>query len=505
MLHSLEHFVSTLEKNTIFRVLSLLLVTLIGIYLIRSVVTSGYYYIFDNDELYHTQVTYLLSNGYKPFTDIYLTVYPPLYHWFIQPLFTIGGFSFDTMYQARILMIGLFLLRVVLLGIFAYLLFGKRVGLLAPILLLLSPFAVFAEMQMRPDNLMLTVFLTGLVISTYAWKSGKTIAYILGSFFIMLSLLILMKIFPSVVMFFFVSFVWLLKERKWNQIAGIGTGILAAWLLYLFPFLISNTFTEMIQQVFVESFSSYSGVFEYPVPLGFFYRPGNPALYGLPGKPVNWIFSWIVLIGSGAGIFHLFEQFFEIKTKWKKPILFIVLLSFLGQFAFLFLVESVFIQHYITVNWLFALLTAVVCIYVFRYAQKIPLGTVTYASFLIVALVILIVQSSKANYARSTIRSDELVYRLSAIWSLIPENESVFPNILFRRLGYPVPAGHFIGNMPESILNRLPSIPVSLVRNNTKYVYIDTYYFERIPHEAQQYIQSMYSVSQQDPQLYIRK
>lgn len=98
MLHSLEHFVSTLEKNTIFRVLSLLLVSFIGIYLIRSVVTSGYYYIFDNDELYHTQVTYLLSNGYKPFTDIYLTVYPPLYHWFIQPLFTIGGFSFDTIY-----------------------------------------------------------------------------------------------------------------------------------------------------------------------------------------------------------------------------------------------------------------------------------------------------------------------------------------------------------------------------------------------------------------------
>lgn len=505
MLHSLEHVVSTLSKNTIFRIVLVMLAFIIGIYLIRSVVMSGYYYIFDNDELYHTQVTYLLSNGYKPFTDIYLTVYPPLYHWFIQPLFALSGFSFDTMYDARSVMIGLFLFRTLLLGIFAYLLFGKRVGLLASLFLLLSPFAVFAEMQIRPDNLMITVFLVGLVISTYAWKSGKTFAHIIGSFFVMFSLLILMKILPSVILFFSVSFVWLFSQKKWNQIAGIGIGILAAWLFYLFPFLISNTFSEMIQQVFVESFSSYSGVFEYPVPLGFFYRPGNPALYGLPGKPLNWIFSWIILIASGAGILHLFEQFFEIKAAWKKPIILIVLLSFLGQFAFLFLVESVFIQHYITVNWLLALFASVICIHIFKYVQKIPFGTITYTSCLIGSLLLLIVQSSHANYARSTIRSDELVYRFNAIWSLIPEKESVFPNILFRPLGYPVPYGHFIGNMPASILDRLPSIPVSLVRNNTKYVYIDNYYFERIPVEAQQYIQSMYTASQQDPQLYIRK
>lgn len=505
MMNTIDSFLNTVRQNKLVQLCCIIIGVLILFRLIASITNSGYNYIFDNDELHHTQVIFLLSNGYKPFTDIYLTVYTPIFHWFIQPIFTWSGFSFDTMYHARIVMIGLFLLRISILGLLSSVLFGKKIGIISIVLLLLSPFAIFAEMQIRPDNLMITVFLLGLLCSAYGWKAKKTVFHAVSSFFIMMSLLILMKIVPSVLLFYVISGFWMIKTKQWNALAGIGCGALLALLLFCLPFLFTGTFYEMTQQVIVESISSYSGVFEFPVPLGFFYRPSNPALFGLPGKPLNWILSWIVLIVSSAGVFHLFETSWKEKQSWKIPLYTMLIGSFVSQFAFLFLLESVFIQHYISLNWLFALFTAVIIIHIYSYARLLPFGSLVYTAILMIGSGMLINQSIHANDIRATITSDELTSRFERIWAIIPPEETVFPNILFRKLAYPVPYGHFIGNMPDQILNRLPNISASLALNNTKYVYIDEYYFTRIPQYAQQYIASQYMKSDIDPQLYIKR
>lgn len=506
----MQHIFNIFRKGQSSRLIHLFgwgIIILILIRLFLSLGYSGYNYIFDNDEIHHTQVTYLLHLGYKPFTEIYLTVYPPFFHWFISPLFSLFGFSFDTMYTVRILMIGLFALRTLCLGLIAHALFGKRVAILSIILFLCSPFVAFAEMQIRPDNLMITIFMLGITCSVYAWKYKKLLLDFLASFFIMFSLLLLMKILPSVAVFFLLTFGFMLLKRMWTRSAAILSGLLTAVLIFSLPFIFNGTFSEMTQQVFVESLSSYSGVFEYPVPLGFFYHPRNPGLFGLGGKPFNWIATWIVLLLSGAGAFHLLEKGFSpIKTdEWKKPLFLIFIGGFMGQFAFLFVAESVFIQHYITLNWYMALFAGLILYKIYLIVHKQKVWRYLYSLFLTSSLLFLIHTSVIANEQRKTLTSTDIIERYKKVWSMIPANQNVFPNFLFRPLAYPVPHGHFIGNMPQTILARLPSIPASLEKNNTQYVYIDQYYFDRLPKDAQNYLRAHFVLSSSDQHLYVRK
>lgn len=501
---NLSNLVKILKKPIVMG-LGIICIVLLG-RLIISIINSGYHYIFDFDELHHSQIIYLLNHGYKPFTQIYLTVYPPIFHWLLSPLFMLQGYSFDTIYLARIVMIVLFFFRVGLVTILLYLLFDKKTALLFIPLMLFSPFAIFAEMQIRPDNFMVTVFILGVTLTAYALKIKRRLFYFLGSFVTLFALLILMKSLPGVIAYFVIISIYLLIKRDAKTLFFVILGGASAVVVYSLPFLLTGTFQEMIQQVFVESLASYSGVFEYPISLGFFYQSKNPALYGIGGKPITWIYTWLLPPLAFAGAYQILIRIVQTPKTfgWKIPILLIAIASFLGQWSFLFFVESVFIQHYIAVNWLFAFFAAITLGTFLQTVQKNPF--LFYPTILtLVAFFLLLTKTSiMANEFRATQDSAERIRYYRMVWSLIPENEPVFPNQLFRPLAYPVPHGHYIGNVPAAILKRLPRISDSLEKNKTKYVYIDGYYFVRIPHEAQEYITSHYTKSPLDEMLYIR-
>ena len=131
--------------------------------LLLSVLKSGLLYQYDNDELSHTQYAYLLRNGLSPYTSFIMT-FTPLFHWFILPIFNILGFNFSAIFVARIIMIVLFLARITLSHLIVRLIFGKLIAYIFVPLQLLDPFTVFSAMQIRQDNLMITVFLLGLLL-----------------------------------------------------------------------------------------------------------------------------------------------------------------------------------------------------------------------------------------------------------------------------------------------------------------------------------------------------
>jgi hypothetical protein len=403
-------------------------------------------------------------------------------------------------------MIGLFFLRLILLGVFLSLLLGWPAGIIGIFAMLFSPFVIFTEMQIRPDNLMLTVFLAGLVITTIALKKNNAIIMGLASFVTAWSVLLLMKIAPSIFAYGTILGIYFLFNKKWKMLIASAIGAVLAFITFSLPFVFYGVWGEMMTQVFLESVKSYSGVFEFPVPFTFFYHPSNEALYGLPGKPLTWLFNLALPLLGAAGLFvGVFSPSHIKKTEgWKHVLFFILLFSGVFQWIFLTQLESVFLQHYIMVDWVYVIGTTILIMSIIHSLRSFPVGQLLVCIFLIIFAGFLAKTTIQANTLRANWNADGLISWYKNVWNQIPEGDAAFPNILFRPLAWPVPTGHFIGNIPKSILARLPKISDTLEARKTKHLLVDQYLFDRLPDEAKVYIKSHYTLLPTDPAIYVR-
>lgn len=463
------------------------------LYLLYSIFLSGFNYQLDNDEIFNIQLAFLIARGYEPFANIYTTVYTPLFQWFILPVFYVFGFSFTSIGFARILMIVLFFVRVGAGTIIAKTLFGKRSALLFILMLILDPFTIFSGMQIRQDNLMIAVFTLGVLFLTWGVERKSQGFIFLAGAALVTSFLVLMKVIPGLFAIFGMYILYCLIKKKRNDLKTIFTGMIATTIVFSLYFVARGTFAEMIREVFVEAVTAYTGVFEYPVPVGQFYLPGNSFIYGLGGKPLTWIYAWILPLLASAGIYQVVSQTLRQKFEGTSAIKLGLVGTLIGQWLLLFYFESVFIQHYLPVTWLFALFAAVAVATLITQVKL--LNTHLHAAgagILIAVLTAVIWVSIKGNFARSAFRSDALVAKYEHYWQVIGPDEAVFPNLLFRPLAYPVPAGHFIGNIPKSILARFPKISESLEKNNVRHLLLSEYYFDHLPQDAQTYIRAHY-------------
>src|SRR3989338_7409031 len=102
----MSRILKKISPNYIFLLIYLFVIFL----LLKSVVTAGINYQYDIDELFHVQLIWLYSRGYLPFKDVF-SIYSPLFHYLLLPLFRIFGFNFDGIYRVRIIMSVLFLIR----------------------------------------------------------------------------------------------------------------------------------------------------------------------------------------------------------------------------------------------------------------------------------------------------------------------------------------------------------------------------------------------------------
>src|SRR3990167_4698071 len=139
-------------------------------YLLWLVIKSGYYFIFNPDEIFNANTIYLMQKGMRPYVDFY-TVYSPIFHWFITPVFWLLGFSFKAISGARVVMIGLYIVRIILIFWLVKRIFGKNTAFIFLLLYLFDPFMVFAGMQIRPESLMMVVYTLFLIVFSYALNS----------------------------------------------------------------------------------------------------------------------------------------------------------------------------------------------------------------------------------------------------------------------------------------------------------------------------------------------
>lgn len=457
-----------------------------------SIAKVGYFYRLDNDELFNTQLTYLIASGYTPYKDIYMSVYTPLFQWVLMPAYILWGFTFQTIFFTRYIILLLYGIRIVAGVLMLRITKSWRAGLIFSALLLADPISTYPSLQIRQDNLMMTLFALGLVLLTRSTKASIHLTF-WGSALIGASVVSLMKIAPSAAAILGVLTVFYLYTRKYDRAFAIISGAALPVLLFSAYTWTIGAWSDMVRQVILESVTSYTNVFEYAISPGFFYRPDNTAVYGLTGKPLHWLYaSFLPILGAGGAMLILRNALGTKSFKVRDALWTGIVVGFVGQWLFLHMVESVFIQHYLPLTWYYAVFGAVAVDELFssldhRRAWRI----VAYAAVLFM-YVILAHSSYTGNIARSWGRSDDIVAEHTRRWSQIPAGAPVFPNYLFRPLAYPVPYGHFLANIPPSILTRIGNICDTLSTGSVPYVMIDDYLLDRLDPEVRECINDRY-------------
>lgn len=459
----------------------------------------------DSDELNHIQLAYLYHSGMKPYTDIYNSVYTPIFGWFLLPMFVSMGFSFATIAFTRYVMIVLFAIRVGASFFTVKQVFGKRVSLLFLPLFLLDPFVIFSSMQIRPDNLMMTVYSLGLLALSVAITSPSFKKWFTAGFLLSLSVLILPKIVPSVAVIAIASLFFYFKKKNLALILPAAYGCITPVILFSLYCLSQGTFSEMLTQTIFEAKAAYS-YFPITIPLGNFYIPNNYLVYGTMGKPLTWFYVWLLPFAAVAGLFTKCMEFLKGEKVDAKGLVILMLgFSLILQWATLFFLQVVFMQHYLPISWLYALFTAVTIETILSaLTSKRTLDT-TIRSILFLLCVALIWVSVKTNIGRSKADSTYLTSVITNRWKQIPEGTVTFPNFLFRPAIYPVTYGYFVGNVPPVILNRLPSITSRIEQYKVPYLLIDDYLMSKLPVDVQEYVKEKYSRVPGDGELMTRK
>lgn len=486
------------------KLLSFLILILL-IPLLFSVAKSGYGYQFDTDELHHANLVYLLYNGHIPYRDIYNSFYTPLFEWVLLPVFAAFGFSFKTIQFSRFIMIIFYAIRVGSLYILIRTLWNKRAALLFIPLLVLDPFAVLSSFQIRTDNFMLMLYSVGLAILSVGIVKQKTKIVHWGLCALGCAALSFPKIVPSVAI---ISAYALYLQWKKSGFKGLvsSVGFAAAPILAFALYgVVTGGISEMITQLILEAKTAYS-VFRAPLPFGAVFYPNNMWIYGTMGKPATWIYIWVLPLLGAGGLFSFLISIVHKKTLQKQDVFGLMLsLTLLVNFISLFTLPVVFIQHYLLINWLYALFAAVLLDELLQALESRPWIFTTVSALFLILYAYMVNVSFTYNIARGTIRGQETIDGFQKRLSQIDPNESVFPNFLFRPPVYPVPFGYYIGNVPEPILNRLPDIPDMLENKKIQKLLFDEYTFSLMPERIRTYITDHYYRVAGDPELMIRK
>jgi len=498
----------TMKRKTLPRLsLTQLLLLIIGIALVPliiSVFRSGYTYIFDNDELYHSQLAFLYATGFRPYLDIYNSVYPPLFGWFLDIFFKISGFTIAGLYSARYAMIVLFGIRVVASFAIVRKLFSKRIAILFTPMFLLDPFVIFSSMQIRPDNLMMTIYTIGLFLFAMGFLDSSNVL-IAGSALLSVSVLILPKVVPGVALLFLAAFLYYGIQKKFSRIGGMIAGALAPVLLFSMYCIANGSFWEMLTQTVFEAKAAYSA-FSVQIPLGNFYIPGNIYVYGMMGRPVHWFFVWFLPYAACGGVVLTVIGFLKSARPDRQRIMrFVLACTLLVQWASLFFLPCVFMQHYIPISWLYAVFTAVTIDAILTELSVYRFGTTIAKILLTFCCLVLISVSIKANTNRSKMDSAWLITYITNRWATIPPNTYTFPNFLFRPTIHPITYGYFYGNVPLVIRNRLPSVIDRIKVHDVKTLLVDGYLMSKLPEDIQAYITNNYSRVPGDDELMVKK
>lgn len=496
---------SMAKRISLYRTIQLIIsISILGVLvaLIFSSIKAGYYYMFDVDEFHHSQIVYLLASGQKAFSDFLMLPNSPILHWILVPFYRLTGFTFDALYAGRTVMIIFFLSRIFLVFTAMYQLSNFRGAVITISLLLLDTVTLFSAMQIRPDNVMIVLFLIGLNCLLLGGKH-KAFLFTSGIFFA-LSALTLIKIGPSVVLVGLAVSFWYIRRRQLHDFLYFCSGGCAAVLIFLGYFTLDGRVNEVINQLIIYPPKIYTS-FQYPTPLGFFYTSGNIHLFGVYGKPPSWEFLWLLLLLMGGGIAITLQSVIkDQKITFRHAILLSCIASFFSQFYFLLKVPSAFVQYYMPVHFFGHLLAG--------YAIALVLNSIRSQRLSIITSGLLVIMAGyfgysmyQGNIGRSTILATDQRTHYERIWAVVPADEAIHPRVLFRPLATNVVWEHFLGDYSPFFLTLIPNLSTFFQTHEVNYIYKDPYLLSFYPPSFQNFIATHYSPIAENPTILKRQ
>lgn len=463
-----------------------------------SVAYSGYRYTYYGDEVMHVHMMYLLSSEYRIFADFF-SIHAPLFHYLLLPFFHISGYTLASFLVLRIVMIVLYMIRLYAGWVLVSKLFSKPVAWLFVVFMLLDPFATFSAMQIRPDNLMMLVFTSALVSLAYAFDRQKKVLWFLSGLLVSLSVLVSMKIAASAVGLVFILTIYLFWKKQWSDLFFFAVGGGVAGILFCLLFVIQGSFFSMLQQLFVDA-KAMSDALWYPTRLGFFYLPDNAFIYGLSGTPVPWWIAVSLPIMGVAGLLYAVIRLPKLAVKQCWMIMFFAMLLF--QYVFLCTVKSMFVQYYLTVNWILCVFAAFFLSTFFNSFKK-PGIRIVFSVFGIIVFGYVVGESVRANIIRpTTVSSIADSQKMNTRWDIIPDTAAVYPVLLFRPLSQPIPYGYFIPEVPRSIRSRYPTALNTI--SHVDYLIMDEYFLRFLDADATDYVSKHFHQTDIDTDVWVR-
>lgn len=288
-----------------------------------------------------------------------------------------------------------------------------------------------------------------------------------------------------------------LKKKK-RIIAFFGLGFSLPIIVLVAYGTITSTLFPMIEQTVVYAVAINKSI-AYAVPLSHFYRFYDPSLYDFFGSPgTNLIlYEYFLPIAAIVGVGFVLTGGIS-----RNPLKIILVGSVLVQSILLLFVHSVFIQYLLPVSWLWALFSAVAIVRLIQGLQQSKIIQTSFVILVLMAVSIVGRDSVHANTLRSKTQKGNLESWLPFAWRQIPEHSSVYPNIVFRPIAYPMVFGYYLHDTPQSIKAKLPPLIHTLEKNNVAYIQ-KTYEWIAMPKEFPAYVEKNFNSI--DDVLYKRK
>lgn len=258
----------------------------------------------------------------------------------------------------------------------------------------------------------------------------------------------------------------------------------------------------MLTQLFLDANLINNSILN-PGKIPSYFKANNIFIYGIGGKTLIWYYLISLPVLTSFGLLAFFAGFYTHKKDFNYSKSGIILASILIiQTIFLFVIYSVFIQYFLPISWLLAAFTAFLITWLIRVIKN----KIVNFSFLVVIITLtsLLIQSGiTGNNLRAKFITN--THDFTKTWQIIPENEPVFPNTLFRPLSYPITYGAFLGDIPPQILKKLPKISDSLEKQKVKFLLLNKYTMNFLPPQEQKYIMTNYNTVNSEDGLRILK
>ncbi|OGK40681.1 hypothetical protein A2954_00080 [Candidatus Roizmanbacteria bacterium RIFCSPLOWO2_01_FULL_37_12] len=492
---------SFLKSKKVLIYLSYLVYFVILGFLLRSVFLSGYYYRLNADEVYHSNLVYLMLKGFRPYADFYST-YSPFLQLYLMPVFLLFGATLKAISASRILMIILYLLQICLMFLLVKRVFGKKVALLFVPLYLMDPFMVFVGMQIRPENLMMVFYLLFLLSFSYAYENAKsTKFYFLSGILFALTLLMNLKILPSLIAFAGVFIIYVFKNKLFRQLLIFTNGFCLTFFIFFAYFLLAGYLPDMFQGLFIDPYTLNNSI-PNATWLGYFYFQ-NPVIFGIDGKPLNWIYAWLLPVLAFTGGYAAINNSSDSDGIKKNIMKIILLLSLFLQWVSMLFINSVFIQYYIPLNWFYSVFTAYFIYHLVNRLDETKLLQNVAVGVLLIFFILVYHASVQGNIARSKMSDDPIVKEMNEFWRIVPENAPAFPNIPFRVPIYPVLWG---STFAPYLRDRFTPVYPAIEKNRLAVLTgLTDEFFSNLDTKSQQYILTNYQRDSTNNYIWKRK